>query len=108
MKNPRVTASYKERVAMKGKVHRPVEKAAICSLAPNKQKKYDAVRKAIEETCNRYPKNSADRLKIIEMVYFDRLYNISGAAMRIPCHPNTAIRWQGDFIRLVSEILQLP
>ncbi len=108
LKISHTTTNYQEHIRGKGKIPRPVEEAADRKLAANKQKKYEAVTKAIDLTKKRYRQNGGDRVKIIEMVYFNQECNINGAAMKIPCHPNTAARWQGDFIRLVADILQLP
>lgn len=108
LKQTRVTNSYGERVRTKNKIFRPVEEAALRMMAPNKQKKYEAITKAIEITKRRYPLNGSDRLRIIEMVYFGTDYSITKAAMAIPCHMNTASRWQSDFLRLVADILELP
>lgn len=107
-KNPHITAKYKEYIKGKGLISRPVEQLVTVELSPNKQKKYEAVTKAILLTREMYPENAENRLKIIEWVYFTKEYTVNGAAMQIPCHLNTASRWQADFIRLVADILQLP
>lgn len=108
LKKTRVTISYGEHTRGNGKIFRPVEEAALRMMEPNKQKKYEAVTKALEITKRRYPLNGGDRLRIIEMVYFGKNYSITKAAMIIPCHMNTASRWQSDFLRLVADILELP
>lgn len=107
LKQTSVTISYGARTR-NGKIFRPVEEAALREMAPNKQKKYEAVTKAIELTKRCYPLNGSDRLRIIELVYFGKNYSITKAAMAIPCHMNTASRWQSDFLRLVADILELP
>lgn len=53
-------------------------------------------------------KNSRERMQIITMVYFKKTHTIEGAALKIPCHPNTAGRWQADFIYWTAEKLDLP
>lgn len=108
LKEQKVTGTYGERVSLKGRVCRPVETTACKTLSPNKQKKYEAVKKAIDNTKKRYPESAVHRLKMIQLVYFDKKYTIAGAAMRIPCHVNTAGHWHCDFIRLVAENLELP
>ncbi len=108
LKNPRITVKYEENRHGKGRVSRPVENIVMAELREKKQRKYDAVTKAMEMTKQLYPQSAEDRLKIIDLVYFSKKTNINGAAMEIPCHLNTAARWQADFIRLVAEILQLP
>ena len=92
----------------RSEIPRPVETAVLQKLSPGKQRKYEAVTKAISLTKQRYKHNSEERLKIIEMVYFSKQYTLSGAAVALPCHLNTASRWQADFLRLVAELLDLP
>lgn len=70
------------------------------------KRKIEAVEYAIDKniTCE----NSAERIQIITMVYFKKTHTIEGAALKIPCHPNTAGRWQADFIHWAAERLDLP
>lgn len=44
-----------------------------------------------------------DRLKIIELVFWERTHTLDGAAMQIPCGWRTAQRWQADFIMEVAK-----
>ena len=108
LKQNRVIALYGIDCRSDGTTALPVEKAALAELTPRKQKKYEAIQKAINLTYARFPENAEDRLKIIDAIYFTKEYNLSGAAVLIPCHINTAARWQGDFIRMVAEVLELP
>ena len=108
IKLTRVTINYGIHTRTSGQVLRPVEAAALGTLAPSKQKKYMAVREAINLTKARHPNNGENRMKIIEMVYFTEKCNITGAALALPCHVNTASRWQAEFLRLVAELLELP
>jgi len=70
--------------------------------------KYEAISNAINKISNIHPDDYQQRLKVIELVYFKKTHNIEGASMIIPCHLNTAGRWQGEFIRIVADELQLP
>ena len=79
----------------------------IHDLPPKQQRKYDAVSNAILKTRLTHPKTAADRLKVIDMVYWKQSHTVAGAAMKVPCHRNIAGKWQGDFIRLVAEELDL-
>ena len=79
---------------------RPTENAALRELPPTKQKQYDAVSKALDHT-ERMP-GGADRLKLIDLMYWQKRYKLHGAAMQIPCSFRTAIRWHSSFIRLVG------
>lgn len=43
------------------------------------------------------------RMKLIRLIYWGNIHTISGAAATAPCSERTAIRWNGDFIRLVGR-----
>lgn len=80
---------------------RPLEDTAIRELPENKQREYEAVRRAIETT-ERY-RNARDRLYIIKVVLWDRSHTLEGAALMVPCSWRTAIQWHGEFIKLVAS-----
>ena len=90
-----------------GKISDPTQTCVIHDLPPKKQRKYDAVTYAILKTRLTHPETAKDRLKIIDLVYFRQSHTIEGAAMKVPCHRNAAGKWQGDFIKLVAEELDL-
>ena len=46
--------------------------------------------------------NGADRLRLIDLVYWRQTHTLKGAVKRIPCGVATGKRWNGDFIRLVA------
>ena len=85
----------------------PTQDCDIHDLPPKKQRKYDAVSNAILKTRLTHPKTASDRLKVIELVYWKQSHTVAGAAMNVPCHRNIAGKWQGDFIKLVAEELDL-
>lgn len=82
-------------------ISNPTERCALRELPRVRQREYDAVRRAIEET-QRY-KAGAERLKVIKMVLWDRSHTLAGAALCIPCHEQTAKQWHRDFVRLVAR-----
>ena len=90
-----------------GKIGNPPQDCVIHDLPPKKQRKYDAITNAILKTRLKHPDNADERLKIIDLVYWKQSHTIEGAAMRIPCHRNAAGSWQGDFIKLVADELDL-
>lgn len=94
-----VTASYSGEEPTGG-ISRSCESLAIRELPYNKQREYEAVRRAIKTT-ERY-KNGRDRLRIIEMVLWKRSHTLEGAALLVPCSERTAKQWHGDFIKLVA------
>ena len=86
----------------------PVESAVIHDLPPKKQRKYEAVEWAMQQTKMRNRQDYAARVKIIDLVYFQQRKTIAGAALAVGCATSTAGAWQGEFIRLVAEALDLP
>lgn len=59
-----------------------------------------AVESAINHTATL--NNGAERLRIVDMVFFRQTHQLAGAAMSIPCSYSTAKRWQREFIRQVA------
>ena len=103
--SPRFSVSLEGGVS--GKPANPTQDCVIHDLPPKQQRKYDAVSNAILKTRLTHPKTAADRLKVIDMVYWKQSHTVAGAAMHVPCHRNIAGKWQGEFIRLVAEELDL-
>lgn len=65
----------------------------------------EAIEKAIKETSEK--PDGADRIKVIDIAFFQKDHTIDGAAMKIPTSCNTARRWTDNFIRLVAKNLGL-
>ena len=84
----------------------PVERAVVDRLTDKEQRRYDAVRQAIAET--ECMKHGRARLELIDRVYWKRSHTLYGAAMCVPVSEATAKRWNGTFVRLVAEKLNLP
>lgn len=60
-----------------------------------------AVQAAVEATeCLR---DGAERLKLIDMVFWKRTHTLAGAALRVPCSERTARRWHTEFIKEVAK-----
>lgn len=68
-------------------------------------KESEAVRAAVEQT-EALP-NGAERLAVIDMVFWKQTHTLAGAAMQVPCHYETARHWHTDFIRAVARNLGL-
>lgn len=90
-----VTGSYSSE-PRSSDVSRVAEKVAIRELPSNKQREYEAVRRAIETT-ERY-KDGRDRLYIIDAVLWRRSHTLEGAALLVPCSYRTARRYHTEFI----------
>lgn len=83
-----------------GGAARSTELIAIRELPTQKQREYEAVRKAIEAT-ERMP-GGRDRIKVIDLVFWRRSHTLEGAALTIPCSYRTAQRYHEEFIRQVG------
>ena len=60
-----------------------------------------AVKAAIEET--KGMNAGADRLKVVDVVFWQRTHQLSGAAVQIPCSYETAARYHREFIYCVAK-----
>lgn len=61
----------------------------------------NAIAVALRET--EAMENGAERVKLINMLFFKKTHNIDGAAMRLYISSRTATRWKIDFVYLVAE-----
>lgn len=86
-------------------VSNPTANAALRELSPVNQKEFEAVHKAVETT--RGYKDGVDRLKVIELVFWERSHTLAGAAMRVSCSYDTAKNWHREFIRLTAFLFGL-
>lgn len=84
---------------------RMTETAALRELNPQRQREYEAVRKAIRKT-GTLP-DGKHRNDLIRLVYFRKRYNLRGAAWACHVSERTAQRWNGEFIRMVADYLGL-
>jgi hypothetical protein len=66
-----------------------------------KQKEYLAVTAAIEDTLKF--KDGAERMKVIQYVFWNSNYTLTGAALRAHCSERTAQEWHRIFIRTVAK-----
>lgn len=80
---------------------RTTEDRALRGFTGQKAREYDAVEAAAAET--RTYASGALRLKLIDMVFWQRSHTLEGAAMACHISRRTAIRYHGDFIRLVAK-----
>ena len=64
------------------------------------EKERNAIEKAIEETERLV--DGADRMKVVELVFFKGTHKLAGAAMQVPCSIETAQKYHADFIRKVG------
>lgn len=79
---------------------RSTENAALRQLSPAKQAEYDAVTKAIEAT--KLMRNGKERMALIDMVFLKQSHTLEGAAYALGYSDTSAVRFHGDFLRLVG------
>lgn len=84
----------------KGGASRSTEITALRQLPPARQREYDAVTQAIELTKKR--QNGADRLALIDLVFWKQSHKLDGAALKLYISEQTARRYHTEFIRLVG------
>ncbi len=89
-----------------GKVSRKTEDVATRELSPGDQRALDAVRKAISTT-GRY-RNSSDRLRVIDLVYWKQTHDLHGAADKCHYGYDTVQEWNSAFIELVDAYMRIP
>lgn len=87
-----------------GEPGRSTEDAALRQLPYTQQRRLDAVEQALSISSNLT--SGLSRVRLIELVYFQRRYTIEGAAMQIPCSVQTAWTWNNDFLLLVWSRLR--
>jgi hypothetical protein len=84
---------------------RPAERAALQQLPPREQEILDAVEAAISETM--HLPDGAERLKIIDMVFWRQCYTIDGIALECHLSPRSISRRLSAFVVLVSKKMEL-
>ncbi|MFR4979044.1 MAG: hypothetical protein ACLUDG_09005 [Butyricicoccus sp.] len=52
--------------------------------------------------------DAQSRRKIIDLVYFQQVHTLRGAALQIPVSERTAARWNGQLMELIEETAALP
>ena len=82
------------------------KRAAGEPLTDKEQRRYDAVRAAISET--EQAAAGAQRLALINLVYWRHSHTLFGAAMQILISERTAKSWNAGFVRTVERYLNLP
>lgn len=84
-----------------GGVSRGTENIAVRELPTTKQREYEAVRRAIEQT--EQLAHGSDVLEIVRLVLWKRSHTLDGVAVRLHCGIATAKRYHGEFIRTVAK-----
>ena len=82
-------------------ISKPTEQVALKLFPETKQKEYDAVREALDETVS--GPDGSYKVELIKAVYWRRDRTLYGAARCIGVSERTARRWHTRFIYLVAE-----
>lgn len=80
---------------------RKVESAALRELPKEEARQLRSVAFAIKCTKRRYD-NSEERLKIIDLIYWQRSHDLQGAAMKVCYSYDTVQDWHAEFIKTVD------
>lgn len=99
-----LTAKYGEHVRSKT-VGSSTEIAALRELPLTAQREYEAVKCAADTTSRLI--DGAERLRLVDLVFWRRTHTLAGAAMQCHVSYRTAQRWHGEFIRLVAFLYGL-
>lgn len=100
LRNQYTTADTTRIPSRGGAASRSTEIVAMRALPPARQAEYEAVTKAIEQT-KRF-KNGADRLALIDLVFWKQTHNTEGAAMVIGYSESSSRRFHREFLYLVG------
>lgn len=79
---------------------RKVETIAIRMLPNVHQKEYESVLAAVRLTSSL--KTGAERLALINLIFWKRSHTLAGAAIKCNVSERTARRWHTDFIKCVA------
>lgn len=96
-----IIARYGESGRNSGGEQRKTEATAIKSLSFIKQKELESVEKAIKEARNL--NSGEERIKLIDIVFWQRTHTLTGAAAQCYISERTARRWHTDFIKAVAK-----
>lgn len=77
------------------------ERAIMMALTGVALREYVDVKKAIDAT-EAMPNGNA-RMRLIQMIHWDKTFTLEGAALQIPCDRATAARWQRRFFEEVAR-----
>lgn len=80
---------------------RTVENIALRQLPTNKQREYEAVRRAINATMRL--QTGELRMELIKLLFWKGTYTLAGAAQAVHISYPTAKRYSAAFIKLVGE-----
>ena len=47
--------------------------------------------------------DGGDRLKLVQLIFWDKTHTLEGAALAVNCSERTARRWHTEFIRCVAK-----
>lgn len=83
-------------------MYRSAEAAALHDLPPEAMREYNAVDAALRET-RRRKQTGAERVKLVDMVFFAKSHTLDGAAYALNVSYGTAKNWHNDFIKLVAK-----
>lgn len=102
--DPTITPLYTPLPAS-GTPGRTTEAVALRELPPQEQRELAAVSSAVSTTM-RY-RNGTLRVRLVDLVYWERACSLEGAAIRLHVSIGTAKTWHSAFIELVDAYLRV-
>lgn len=81
---------------------RATEDTALAELPPIEMREYNAVEKAIQTTLKTC-RDGAERMRLIELVFFKQSHTLQGAAMACNISYGTAKNWHNRFIETTAR-----
>ena len=97
---PPLTTNY-EAMPRGGQPGNPTASGALKRLPGVRGKEYEAVTDAINATMR--DKNGLERIRLIEIVFWQKTHTLMGAAQVCHVSERSARRWHTEFIRLVAK-----
>lgn len=104
MQRTSMTANYNA-MPHGSEASRTTERVALRGFAGQKQREYDGVVSAIDETLTRA--DGVERLRLIDLIFWHKTHTLEGAAMQCNVSYATAKNWHNDFIRMVAKYMDL-
>lgn len=102
--DPTITPLYAPLTGGTG-ASRTTEDIALRELPPADRRALDAISSAISTTM-RY-RNGSLRVRLIDLVYWERSCSIEGAAIRLHVSIGTAKTWHSAFVELVDAYIRV-
>ncbi len=100
-RNMKTTANYDPQAGGVSGPTRKTEDFAIGYMTATSTREYFAVKSALDLTMRK--RTGEERVRMIELVYWEKRCTLAAAAMRLHIGERTAQRWNREFVYLVAK-----